>query len=294
MADDRVQRGWSQWVGCWLGTAWLAVSAVSAVSAEALEQRALFQGRDLTGWSTWLVDTGREDPRGVFSVVNGLLRISGDGLGYLATEEEFADYRLVVEWRWGMTNTAWGQRLGRARDSGVFVHATGPPGNSHDGQGAFMAALEYNLFQGAVGDLLLIRGTAADGSLIAPRAAVEAAEEKDADGFPTWFPGGKEVVMEVWGRVNAVTKSMAWEDRLDFRGSRDVERAPGVWNESVIEAVGDRLRFYLNGRLVNEMRGVWPRRGRILLQCEGSEIYFRRVSWIPLGITQSTDPCHSR
>jgi hypothetical protein len=260
--------------------------AVSAASPGAVAVHSLFNGRDLSGWTTWLVDSGTEDRRGVFSVVNGLLRISGDGLGYLATEEDFADYRLVVEWRWGMTNTVWGDRLGRARDSGIFVHATGPPGNSHDGQGAFMAALEYNVFQGAVGDLLLIRGTAADGTLIAPRATVGAAAERDADGFPTWDSGGREVVLERWGRVNAATKSAAWQDRLDFRGPKDVERAPGLWNRSEIEAVGDRLRFFLNGRLVNEMRAVWPRRGRILLQCEGSEIYFRRVDWVPLGIME--------
>jgi lysophospholipase L1-like esterase len=39
----------------------------------------LFNGRDLSGWTTWLVDTKRQDPRGVYSVRDGMLRISGDG-----------------------------------------------------------------------------------------------------------------------------------------------------------------------------------------------------------------------
>src|SRR6185312_13132474 len=62
---------------------------------------ALFNGSDLDGFYHWLVDTKREDPRGVFTVTNGMIRVSGEGLGYLATEREFRDYRLVAEFKWG-------------------------------------------------------------------------------------------------------------------------------------------------------------------------------------------------
>ena len=151
----------------------------------------LFNGRDLAGFTTWLVDTHHADPRGVFSVTNGMIHISGDGLGYLATRNRFRDYRLIVEWRWGRTNTPWGDRLGRARDSGVFLHATGSDGNSRDGKGAFMAAIECNVFEGAVGDFLLIRGSWPDGSPIAPRVVVETAPDVDKEGWPTWSRGDK-------------------------------------------------------------------------------------------------------
>lgn len=246
---------------------------------EAFEPRLeLFNGRNLDGWHTWLVDTGRADPRGVFSVTNGMIRISGDGLGYLATEREFEDFRLEVEWRWGTVNTRWGDRLGRARDSGVFLHATGPDGNSHDGQGAFMAAVECNLFQGACGDVLLIRGTAADGSPIAPRLVAEVAADRDADGWFTWRRGGRPQPLERWGRLNHFRKAADWRDATDFRSPRDAERAPREWNRLVCDLRSGRLRIRLNGVLVNEAREVFPRRGRILLQCEGSEILFRRVT----------------
>jgi len=43
--------------------------------------RQLFNGTNLAGWYSWLVDTKRDDPRRVFTVTNGLVRISGDGLG---------------------------------------------------------------------------------------------------------------------------------------------------------------------------------------------------------------------
>ncbi|MDC0935078.1 hypothetical protein OAS39_02245 [Pirellulales bacterium] len=41
----------------------------------------LFNGKDLTGLYTWLADTKYEDPRGVFSVKDGKLHITGNGWG---------------------------------------------------------------------------------------------------------------------------------------------------------------------------------------------------------------------
>jgi len=90
----------------------------------------LFNGTDLSGWTTWLVDTKREDPRGVYSVRDGMIRISGDGFGYLSTDRAYKDFRLVVEVKWGTQN--FRTRKGMARDSGIFLHTVGPEGNSYD------------------------------------------------------------------------------------------------------------------------------------------------------------------
>lgn len=61
----------------------------------------LFNGRDLEGLYGWLEDSGALDPRGVFSVEDGILRVSGDGNGGITTKSEYRDYRLVVEYKWG-------------------------------------------------------------------------------------------------------------------------------------------------------------------------------------------------
>jgi hypothetical protein len=243
--------------------------------------RPLFNGRDLTGWYPWLVDTKYADPRNVFAVTNGTIRISGEGLGYLSTEEDFENYRLVVEFKWGQRNWAWGDRIGKARDSGIFLHSVGPDGNSHDGNGAFKAAIECNLFQGATGDFLLIRGRATDGSLIAPRIRATVSADRDGDGWFFWQPNGREHVIERWGRLNWFDKDRQWQDVADFRGARDVERPVGEWNLVECICQGDRIQLRLNGIAVNEATQVHPRRGRILLQCEGSEIFFRRVELYP-------------
>jgi hypothetical protein len=243
----------------------------------------LFNGRDLAGFYTWLRDSRHEDPRGVFTVHEGMLRISGDGLGYLGTTNAFENYRLIVEFKWGHINTHWNDRVGRARDSGIFLHATGPDGNSHDGDGAFMAAIECNLFQGATGDFLLIRGNDADGRLIAPRITAHVAPEQDAEGFPFWQRDGQLQTIETWGRLNWFGKSRQWRDELDFRGSRDIENPYGDWNTVDCIADGDRIVIKLNGVVVNEAFNVQPSRGKILLQCEGSEIFFRRIAVVGLS-----------
>lgn len=242
----------------------------------------LFNGRDFSGLYTWLVDTKRQDPRQVFTVTNGMIRISGEGLGYLSTDREYRDYRLLVECKWGARNWAWGDRLGKARDSGIFLHSAGPEGNSYDGHGAFKAAIECNVFQGATGDFLLIRGTNAQGQIIAPRLTAEIASARDAEGWPFWQEGGDRHTLHTWGRLNWFGKDRQWRDQLDFRGSRDIENPYGQWNRIECICAGGRIIIRVNGVKVNEAFDVHPRQGRILLQCEGSEIFFRRFELHPL------------
>lgn len=262
---------------------WVGLSMRADAAGEPVTKRVeLFNGKNLEGFYTWLVDTKRTDPRRVFSVTNGLLRISGDGLGYLSTTRAYRDYRLELEFKWGTVNTAWGDRLGKARDSGLFLHSAGPDGNSHDGQGAFKAAIECNIFQGATGDILLIRGTGEEGRLIAPRITARVASQPDADGWPVWKPDGEQRIMERWGRLNWFGKDRDWKDLLDFRGPNDIEKARGEWNKLECLCDGGRITIKLNGTIVNEAFDVFPSGGPILLQCEGSEIFFRNFELHPL------------
>src|SRR5260370_9317788 len=115
----------------------------------------LFNGKDLTGLSTWLKDTKREDPRKVFTVEDKLLHISGDGYGYVGTDKEYRDYHLTVEYRWGK-KTDGGKNV---RNSGILLHAVGPDGGAG---GTWMSAIECQLAQGCVADLLGIRGKGAN------------------------------------------------------------------------------------------------------------------------------------
>src|ERR1041384_4039000 len=85
----------------------------------------LFNGKDLAGLYGWLKDTQYADPRGVFTVKDGALVISGEVPGYLATKQAYRDYHLVMEYKWGPRT--YGQKT--VRNSGILLHAIGPDGN---------------------------------------------------------------------------------------------------------------------------------------------------------------------
>lgn len=228
----------------------------------------LFNGRGLSNFYVFLKDTGREDPLRVFTVQNGLLRISGEAWGGLTTEREYADYRLVVEWKWGAKT--WPPREQNARDSGILLHGTGEDGAAGNG---WLESIEYQIIEGGTGDLILVSGAAR------PRVTVEA--EKRAGGQLYWKPGAERITRDQ-GRINWYGRDPNWQDRLGFRGASDVEKPVGEWNRSEIFARGGDLTFYLNGRIVNQAFDSSHRQGRIQIQSEGAEIFIRKIELHPL------------
>jgi hypothetical protein len=64
-----------------------------------------------------------------------------------------------------------------------------------------------------------------------------------------------------------------------------VEHPSGQWNHLEAIVQGGNLTYYVNGQLVNQATEGTLTEGRVLLQCEGAEIYFRRVELQPLPST---------
>jgi hypothetical protein len=62
------------------------------------------------------------------------------------------------------------------------------------------------------------------------------------------------------------------------------EKPPGEWNTMVIECLGDSIKVWVNGDLVNYGYDCEATRGRIALQAEGSEVEFRRVELTPIRV----------
>src|SRR4029078_6231750 len=86
----------------------------------------LFDGKSLGDCYTWLKDTERDDPRKVFSVIDGAIHVSGDGLGGLVTNKRYRDYHAIVEYRWG--ERTWREREKAARDSGFLINSNAVDG----------------------------------------------------------------------------------------------------------------------------------------------------------------------
>ena len=243
----------------------------------------LFDGKSLANFDTWLVDHHEADPEHVFTVVDQIdgapaIRISGKVWGGLLTEQAYRDYRLIVEFRWG--GVTWAQRKDRTRDSGVLLHAQGRPGNTgKDFNGPWLRSLEFQIIEGGVGDFISVAGYSDTGEQIRPSMTFRI--RKDRDGERVFDPKGEPQVVSS-GRVNWWGRSEDWADKLGFRGAQDVESPGFEWTR--LEAVVDKghLQYFVNGKLVNEGTDASFTDGKIMLQSEGAEIYFRRVDLEPL------------
>lgn len=254
---------------------WFAWAGTVHGQGEARTPRApiqLFNGKDLTSLTTWLKGSEHTDPKKVFTVRAGILHVSGEGFGYVASEHAYRDYRLLVEYRWGK-RTDGGKFV---RNSGILLHATGPEGGAG---GAWMASIECQLAQGCVGDLIAIRGKDAKGEVIP--VAFKSETVLGPDKRPRWKKGGE---------VRTFTKGQLWwslhdpdfKELLDTRGKNDVESPLGEWTKVEVICQGSRIEVFVNGTKVNECFDAFPAAGKILLQTEGFEIDFRRVEVHPL------------
>jgi hypothetical protein len=225
----------------------------------------LFNGRDLTGWYTYLPSHGVDrDPEGVFRVEDGVLHILNvpqrgrREFGYVATRAEFENYHLRLEYRWG--EKRFPPREHAKRDSGIIYHVTGP-------DRVWPRGVEYQIQEGDTGDFWLIGGT----TLATTVASTRTAE-------PRYQQHGEPYTSRP-GRFVRVVKDGTYE-RLEG------------WNTAEVIVRGNTAVHLINGRVNNRAYGIFQpgpngepvplTRGRILLQAEGAEIMFRNIEIRPL------------
>jgi len=248
------------------------VQAGSKTPPKSARSISLFNGRDLTGFYGWLRRTKYEDPKKVFSVQDGAIRITGDDHGYLATEREYADYHLTVEYKWG--ELTYGSKT--VRNSGLLLHAVGADGN----RSPWMSSIECQVAQGCVGDLIVIRGKNEQGEVVPVTITSETV--LGPDGRTRWKKGGTPTPYsgrQFWWSDH----DPEFKELIDTRGRWDVESPLGEWTRVECICRGDRITILVNGRTVNECFATFPTRGKILLEAEGFEILFRKVELVPLG-----------
>lgn len=231
----------------------------------------LFNGENLDGWYTFIKNRGRNnDPKQVYTVKDGMIRISGEEWGSLTSNEEYENYRLVTEFRWG--DETFEPRLNKTRDSGILIHSQGNDGAKG---GTWMYSIECQVIEGGTGDIIIV-GDDSDNF----RVTATVAAEKQGGSF-IFQPGGRSETINS-GRINWFGRDANWKDTIGFRGKNDVEKPAGEWNTLECVANGDQFSIYLNGILVNEATRVKPHTGRIQIQSEGAELFFRKVELTPL------------
>jgi hypothetical protein len=246
----------------------LTVCALPTGAEPVTEPIKLFNGKDLTGFYTYLAKYGKNnDPEKVFTVQDGAIRVSGKVFGCFVTEKEYENYHLVVEFKWGEETHAPRQKA--ARDSGILLHCVGEDGAAG---GVWLESIECQMIEGGTGDFILVKGK--NQPTMTARAENRGNE---------WYYNPKaEPRMFPPGRINWFGRDPGWKDLKDFRGEKDVEKPAGEWNRLECVCNGDKITNILNGVVVNEGTNASHTKGKILFQSEGAEVFFRRIELLPL------------
>ncbi len=243
-----------------------ALVSPSAVSAGEKESREVIHLLQPDNFYSFLKDFGaNKDPDHVFTWIQPpkesrkgaehllgkptgpILHISGQYYGYLATKKEYTNYKLVAEFKWG-TKT-WAPRENNARDGGVLCHFVGR-------DQVWPKSLEAQIIEGGTGDILVVSGAylTVDGVKKGPQIA----------------------------RFDRPGRN-PWQDVKGFRGPNEIENPTGEWNTMEVFCGGDHFGITVNGHKTLEGTNAVPTAGKILIQSEGAEMFFRRLDLYPLN-----------
>jgi hypothetical protein len=243
----------------------------------------LFNGENLDGWYTYQKEPEptsevsglarneegiyqepiglNEDPLQVFTVVSEegapAIRISGEVFGILVTEKEFENYHLSLEFKWG--NEKYPPRKNELMDSGILYHSVGSEGAWG---GVWMRSLECQVMEEACGDYISVDTVMTD---------IHAGYDAE-NGRYYYAPDSAMLTFS--------------PSRSYCKHSQDFANPAGSWNTMEIYALGGESLHVVNGKLNNHVtnsrqlvngKEVPLTKGKIQLQSEGAEVFYRNI-----------------
>jgi len=227
----------------------------------------LFNGNNLEGWETYLsyqpgsdneeIIGVNEDPDGIFSVVDGAIRIDGRIWGALTSVKEFENYHLRFKFKWG--EKRYPPRENEKRDSGLLYHCVGPHGAQSD---HWMRSHESQIMEGDCGDYHSLDGARID-------VEVDSIE----------IEGRKSLIYAEGGQLLKGVHQRVIK-------SETVEKPLGEWNQMELIVNKGEITHIMNGnvvlkasnssQVVNE-KVVPLTKGKIQFQSEAAEIFYKDI-----------------
>lgn len=206
-----------------------------------------------------------KDPLNVFSIIREkkepVLKISGEIYAGLSTKEEYDNYHLSVQFKWG--EKKYEPRLDKLRDNGILYHCCSEHGAFWN---VWMNSIEMQVQEGEMGDLYALSKR----RLLVP-------SKRDVDSIWMFTPKGK---LEMYG----------WDlpdgkDNGRCKSPKHSEKPNGEWNTLELICVGDSSIHVVNGVVVNliiedsksdfAIKSNFKRKGKIQIQSEGAEAYYK-------------------
>lgn len=243
----------------------------------------LFNNKDLSNWDTYigpgLDGQGKhrsdipalglnQDPLKVFSVVQEdgkpAIRISGERFGGISTKETYQNYHLKFKFKWGKLK--WPPKDNAKMDSGILYHAGGPHGVDW---GFWMRSQEFQIQEGDCGDYWGLDG-----------ASFDIPASKNTKAEYQFNPGAEKLTFNNDNPIG----------RHCIKGL-DSELPTGQWNIAELYCNGDTAIHMINGKtnmILYRSRHIKNgietplTSGKIQIQSEGAEIFYREIILSPI------------
>jgi len=263
---DQVQTNWVQLLGVDHAKHWDIFMGVPHGTVKNLE------GVDPTSDGKMGTPLGlNNDPKKVFTFEKEgdevILHISGEIFGALTSKEEYSNYHLRLQYKWG--EKVWEPRLTRPRDSGILYHCREPHAMFWN---VWMQSQEFQIEQGNIGDLYLLAGTAMD--------------------VPAAVLVGKEYNYEKGAELVGFSSSNKAPFNHCNKGFNN-ENPHGEWNTLDLICYGDSSLHVVNGKVVmalfhsgykNQNNEIVPlKKGKLQIQSEAAEIFYKNISIKPIN-----------
>lgn len=196
-----------------------------------------------------------------------VLRVSGEYYGSIFTKDDFENYHLTLQVKWG--EKKWEPRLDLLRDSGILYHSVGDHGVDY--WRSWKLSQEFQVMEGHMGDYWSVANAAID---------IRAFHRE----------GSMSAVASVRQPFLAFG---AGSDQGGFcMRSADYESPHGEWTTLELIAFEDKSLHIVNGEVVMVLQNsryvdgdtaVPLTRGQIQLQTEAAEVFYRDVRIRPLN-----------
>jgi Domain of Unknown Function (DUF1080) len=254
---------------------------------------ALFNGKDLSGFFSILGDPKElkevtpaeplgknNDPLKVFTVQDGLLRVSGEVYGSLLTEKEYENYLVTAEYKWG--EQTWPPRVNLSRNSGILLHCVGPDDAVRK---CFPQSIRCRIQEGRTGGLRLLTPELSSKIKRQQRLTVECEDMTIPGPNPltalVYKPGAPTRTV-TGGEIYNLGAHPAWRDEKGWHNPDDAEKKAGQWNTLECYCFGDTIIVRLNGKVVNHATRSAQTKGKIGLFSFKAEVFFRNLELRPL------------
>jgi hypothetical protein len=199
------------------------------------------------------------DPKRVFSIVKEkgkpMLHITGEIHAGISTKQEYGNYHFKARFKW--TGKKWGSK-NRPRDSGILYHCVGPQGTYAN---AWMSSLQSQIQETHFGDFIAMGDVSA-------QAHVDSVHTVKGEIRGNYNPKAELI---------DVGRALKTEDR---------EKPVGKWNTLEVICLGTSSIHIINGKVVSAIENAKSTlkeipqplsSGRILLQSEGAEAYYKDI-----------------